>query len=97
MPATSTAAHQGGKIIADAFYSVKLEMRLLNALFDADRALSVAELEAQLRCTRRDLWTAIRVQARLGNIKNVQPIELTAAARIAIGAGRAADPPALTA
>lgn len=65
-----------------------LEIRLLNALFDAPDPMSVTELETALRCTRRDLWRAIRQQAMLGNIKKGQPVALTSSARSAVVAGR---------
>ena len=93
----STAAQQGGPIIADAIYSVNLQMKLLGALFNADRTMSASELEAQLRCTRRDLWSAVRAQAQLGNIKKGQPIQLAPSAHIAIAAGRLAGLSATTA
>jgi len=91
MPANASTARQGGAIIADAFFSVNLQLRMLSALYDAKRPMSVSELETQLRCTRRDLWNAVRAQAQLGNIKKGQPIELTSSANIAIAAGRAAS------
>ena len=91
MPAVTSAARQGSAIIADAFFSVNLQLRMLNALYDAKRPMSVSELETQLRCIRRDLWNAVRAQAQLGNIKKGQPIELTSSANIAIAAGRAAS------
>lgn len=97
MPATNTPAQQGRRIIADAFFSVNLQMRMLNALFDAARPMSVTELETQLRVTRRDLWSAVRAQAVLGNVRKGQPLELTAAARAAIAAGRSAQPAAAAA
>ncbi|GLV28476.1 hypothetical protein TomTYG75_09980 [Sphingobium sp. TomTYG75] len=73
------------------------QARLLNALFDATHPMSVTELETQLRVTRRDLWSAVRAQATLGNVRKGQPLELTAAARAAIAAGRAAYPAAVAA
>jgi len=91
MRANDSMAREGGAIIADAFFSVNLQLRMLNALFDAKRPMSASELETQLRCTRRDLWNAVRAQAQLGNIKKGQPIELTNSANIAIAAGRAAS------
>lgn len=90
MRANASTARQGGAIIADAFFSMNLQLRMLNALFDAKRGMSVSELETQLRCTRRDLWSAVRAQAQLSNIKKGQPIQLTSSANIAIAAGRAA-------
>ena len=97
MPANSTPAQQGRRIIADAFFSVNLQMRMLNALYDAAHPMSVTELETQLRVTRRDLWSAVRAQAVLGNVRKGQPLEITAAARAAIAAGRAAHPAAVAA
>lgn len=97
MPANSTPARQGSRIIANAFFAVNLQMRMLNALFDAAHQMSVTELETQLRVTRRDLWSAIRAQAVLGNVRKGQPLELTAAARAAIAAGRSAKPAAVAA
>ncbi|WP_311270859.1 hypothetical protein [Sphingobium sp. WCS2017Hpa-17] len=67
-----------------------IEIGLLNALFDRREPMSVVELEQSIRCNRRDLWTAIRAQHQLGNVKKDQPIALTASANIAIAAGRAA-------
>ena len=74
-----------------------VQVRLLNALYDATHPMSVTELETQLRVTRRDLWSAIRAQAVLGNVRKGQPLELTAAARAAIAAGRSAQPAAVAA
>lgn len=85
MPAVPMPARQCRPTFAQ-----NVQARLLNALFDATRPMSVTELETQLRVTRRDLWSAIRAQAMLGNLRKGQPVELTAAARVAIGAGRAA-------
>lgn len=78
-------------------FSKKVQARLLNALYDATHPVSVTELETQLRVTRRDLWSAVRAQAVLGNVRKGQPLELTAAARAAIAAGRAAHPAAVAA
>ena len=78
-------------------FSKDVQVRLLNALFDATHPMSVTELETQLRVTRRDLWSAVRAQAVLGNVRKGQPLELTAAARAAIAAGRSAQPAAVAA
>ena len=78
-------------------FAQNVQARLLNALFDATRPMSVTELETQLRVTRRDLWSAVRAQAVLGNVRKGQPLELTAAARAAIAAGRSAQPAAVAA
>ena len=67
-----------------------VEIGLLNALFDRQEPMSVIELEMQIRCTRQDLWQAIRHQHLLGNIRKDQPISLTQSAHIAIAAGRLA-------
>jgi hypothetical protein len=85
MPVITMPARQCGKSFA-----ADVQARLLNALFDTGHAMSITELETQLRVTRRDLWTAIRAQALLGNIRKGQPLELTASARVAIQAGRSA-------
>jgi len=97
MPAITMPARQCGKTVADAMFSVHLQMRLLSALFEANRAMSLTELETQLRCTRRDLWQAIRAQANLANIKRGQPIELTTSGHIAVAAGRYAGAMAVAA
>lgn len=78
-------------------FAKDVQARLLNALYDAAHPMSVTELETQLRVTRRDLWSAIRAQAVLGNVRKGQPLELTAAARAAIAAGRSAQPAAAAA
>lgn len=65
-----------------------LEQSMLAVLFDRSQPMTVSELHGELRCTRRDLWWAIRCQHNLGNIKRGEPVELTAAARVAIAAGR---------
>ena len=78
-------------------FAENVQARLLNALYDAAHPMSVTELETQLRVTRRDLWSAVRAQAVLGNVRKGQPLELTAAARAAIAAGRAAYPAAVAA
>ena len=78
-------------------FAQNVQARLLNALYDATHPMSVTELETQLRVTRRDLWSAVRAQAVLGNVRKGQPIELTAAARAAIAAGRSAQPAAAAA
>lgn len=78
-------------------FAQNVQARLLNALYDAARPMSVTELETQLRVTRRDLWSAVRAQAVLGNVRKGQPLELTAAARAAIAAGRSAQPAAAAA
>lgn len=67
-----------------------VEIGLLNSLFDRQAPMTVTELEMQIRCTRHDLWQAIRNQHHLGNIRKDQPIRLTASAHIAIAAGRLA-------
>lgn len=92
MPVVTIPARQCGKSFA-----MDKQARLLNALFDASQPLSVSELEAQLRITRRDLWSAIRAQANVGNLRKGQPLELTAAARVAIAAGRTASEQAVAA
>lgn len=84
-PPVSLIARQSGKSIAQA---LSLEICLLNILFDHAEPMPVTDLEMALRCTRRDLWTAIRHQYALGNIKKGQPVALTSSARIAIQAGR---------
>lgn len=78
-------------------FTKDVQARLLNALYDTAHPMSVTELEIQLRVTRRDLWSAIRAQAVLGNVRKGQPLELTAAARAAIAAGRSAHPAAAAA
>ncbi|MFC4593765.1 hypothetical protein [Sphingobium tyrosinilyticum] len=78
-------------------FAKNVQARLLNALFDAAHPMSVTELQIQLRVTRRDLWSAVRAQAVLGNVRKGQPLELTAAARAAIAAGRSAQPAAAAA
>ncbi|CAM8673049.1 hypothetical protein [Sphingobium sp.] len=67
-----------------------VQIGLLNTLFDRQEPMSVTELEMQIRCTRHDLWLAIRHQYLLGNIRKDQPITLTSSAHIAIAAGRLA-------
>lgn len=74
-----------------------IEIGMLNALFDRQQPMSVTELETHLRCTRRDLWAAIRHQHQLGNVRKDQPISLTASAHIAIAAGRLAGAMAVAA
>lgn len=66
----------------------RLQSAMLAVLYDAGEPLTLKALEAALRCTRRDLWSAVRDQHRLGNIKRGEPITLTASARAAIAAGR---------
>ena len=93
MPVFTMPADQCGK----SAFAQQAQARLLNALFDARHPLSVSELETQLRITRRDLWSAIRTQANVGNLRKGQPVELTAAARVAIAAGRTASEQAVAA
>lgn len=93
MPVVPLPVRKCGK----SAFAQQAQARLLNALFDARHPLSVTELEAQLRITRRDLWSAIRAQANVGNLRKGQPIELTAAARVAIAAGRRASEQAVAA
>lgn len=68
-----------------------LEQAMLATLYDRDGPMAVGELEAALRCTRRDLWRAVRAQHLLGNLRKGGAIALTASARVAIAAGRRAS------
>lgn len=83
---TIPARRDGKTLAADE----RLQIALLNLLFDAIEPVSVSALAAVLRCTRRDLFCAIRLQALAGNIKKGEPIALTSSCRFAIAAGRMA-------
>lgn len=87
-------ARRGGRNFT---HGQSIEIGMLNALFDRQHPMSVTELETHLRCTRRDLWAAIRHQHQLGNVRKDQPISLTASAHIAIAAGRLAGAMAVAA
>ncbi|MGB3928918.1 MAG: hypothetical protein WBL20_08140, partial [Sphingobium sp.] len=68
-----------------------LERALLVTLYERGGPMAVGELEAALRCTRRDLFRAVRSQHGLGNLRKGPSIALTASARFAIAAGRTAS------
>jgi len=93
MPVITIKPQNCGKSFAQVDYASLthadyVEFGLLNALFDAGRPMTVAELESRLRHTRRDIFRAITAQYRHGNVRKGQPVELTISARRAIAAGR---------
>lgn len=69
---------------------------LLSALYDAGGALPYRDLLGCLSAPRRDVWRALSRQYSLGNLRRQlrreDPIALTSSARIAIQAGRLAQP-----
>lgn len=67
-------------------------MTMLVLAYDAGGAIPFAELWKAMPATLNEIFTAIRAQFTLGNVKrhhNGEPITLTASARAAIAAGRA--------
>lgn len=69
-----------------------IQMTMLVLAYDAGGAIPFAELWKAMPATRNEIFTAIRAQFTLGNVKrhhNGEAITLTASARAAIAAGRA--------
>lgn len=87
MPTVILPARQCGK---SNILQTTIVVTMLNALFDRGAGMSILELETRIRCTRHDLWTAIRQQHALGNVRKGQIVTLTPSAHIAIAAGRLA-------
>lgn len=68
-----------------------LDRRVLAALFDANGKMHFPRLRETVQCTERELFRSLNRQYRGGNVQrhySGQAIQLTAAAKLAIGAGR---------